>query len=78
MVKLNSQKNNTECRKIIFLKQIFQFLKLEDNVKIGLRLLKVIENGLQFYEGTIIARKIVINTTITMEIFTKGWSGTIF
>jgi large subunit ribosomal protein L19 len=41
-------------------------LKIGDNVKIGVKIIEGTKERVQFYEGTIIARKNSINTTITV------------
>jgi large subunit ribosomal protein L19 len=71
MLKLNTQKTikNVENN---FLKKIFQF-KIGDNVKIGVKIIEGNKERVQFYEGTIIAKKnSSINTTITVRKILQG------
>ena len=72
MVKLNSQKTiqNVETP---FLKQDLPVLKIGDNVKIGVKIIEGNRERVQFYEGTIIAKKnSLINTTITVRKILQG------
>ena len=72
MVKLNSQKiiQNVENN---FLKKDLPVLKIGDNVKIGVKIIEGNRERVQFYEGTIIARKnSFINTTITVRKILQG------
>jgi large subunit ribosomal protein L19 len=72
MVKLNSQKTiqNVESN---FLKKDLPVLKIGDNVKIGVKIIEGNKERVQFYEGTIIARKnSLINTTITVRKILQG------
>jgi large subunit ribosomal protein L19 len=72
MVKLNSQKiiQNVENN---FLKKDLPVLKIGDNVKIGVKIIEGNRERVQFYEGTIIARKnSLINTTITVRKILQG------
>jgi len=72
MVKLNSQKTiqNVEST---FLKENLPILKIGDNVKIGVKIIEGNKERVQFYEGTIIARKnSSINTTITVRKILQG------
>ena len=72
MVKLNSQKTiqNVENN---FLKQDLPILKIGDNVKIGVKIIEGNRERVQFYEGTIIAKKnSLINTTITVRKILQG------
>ena len=72
MVKLNSQKTiqNVENN---FLKKDLPVLKIGDNVKIGVKIIEGNRERVQFYEGTIIARKnSLINTTITVRKILQG------
>ena len=72
MVKLNSQKiiKNVENN---FLKKDLPILKIGDNVKIGVKIIEGNRERVQFYEGTIIARKnSLINTTITVRKILQG------
>ena len=72
MVKLNSQKiiQNVENN---FLKKNLPILKIGDNVKIGVKIIEGNRERVQFYEGTIIAKKnSLINTTITVRKILQG------
>ena len=72
MVKLNSQKTiqNVETN---FLKKDLPVLKIGDNIKIGVKIIEGNRERVQFYEGTIIARKnSLINTTITVRKILQG------
>ena len=72
MLKLNSQKiiNNLENN---FLKKDLPVLKIGDNVKIGVKIIEGNKERVQFYEGTIIAKKnSSINTTITVRKILQG------
>jgi large subunit ribosomal protein L19 len=72
MVKLNPQKtiNNIENN---FLKKNLPILKIGDNVKIGVKIIEGNRERVQFYEGTIIAKKnSLINTTITVRKILQG------
>jgi large subunit ribosomal protein L19 len=72
MVKLNTQKtiNNIENN---FLKKNLPILKIGDNVKIGVKIIEGNKERVQFYEGTIIAKKnSLINTTITVRKILQG------
>ena len=72
MVKLNNQQiidnlNNT------FLKTDLPIIKIGDNVKIGVKIIEGNKERVQFYEGTIIAKKnSSINTTITVRKVLQG------
>jgi large subunit ribosomal protein L19 len=51
-----------------FLKEDIPFLRIGDNVKVGVRIIEGDKERIQFYEGTIIAKKnSSINTTITVR-----------
>lgn len=72
MVKLNCQKTiqNVENK---FLKKDLPILKIGDNVKIGVNIIEGTRERVQFYEGTIIAKKnSLINTTITVRKVLQG------
>ena len=72
MVKLNSQKTiqNIENN---FLKEDLPILKIGDNVKIGVKIIEGNRERVQFYEGTIIAKKnSLINTTVTVRKILQG------
>ena len=67
MVKFNNQQtidnlNNT------FLKTDLPIVKIGDNVKIGVKIIEGNKERVQFYEGTVIAKKnSSVNTTITVR-----------
>jgi large subunit ribosomal protein L19 len=72
MVKLNTQQiiNSIEQN---FLKKDLPILKIGDSVKIGVKIIEGTKERVQFYEGTIIARKnSSINTTITVRKSLQG------
>ena len=72
MVKLNIQKtiNNIENN---FLKKNLPILNIGDNVKIGVKIIEGNKERIQFYEGTIIAKKnSSINATITVRKILQG------
>ena len=72
MVKLTAQKTirNLENK---FLKSDIPILKIGDNVKIGVKIIEGNKERIQFYEGTIIAKKnSSINTMITVRKILQG------
>ena len=72
MAKLNIQKtiNTIETD---FLKKDLPLLRIGDNVKVGVKIIEGNKERVQFYEGTIIARKnSSINTTITVRKTLQG------
>jgi len=72
MSKLNRQKiiQNLEKK---FLKTDLPILKIGDNVKIGVKIIEGNKERVQFYEGTIIAKKnSSINTTISVRKILQG------
>lgn len=75
MVKLNSQKT-IQSLENNFLKKDLPILKIGDNVKIGVKIIEGDRERVQFYEGTIIAKKNkinnLINTTITVRKILQG------
>ena len=72
MVKLDSQKIIQNVEKN-FLKDNFPILKIGDNVKIGVKIIEGNRERIQFYEGTIIAKKnSLINLTITVRKILQG------
>lgn len=72
MDKLKSQKTLKKIE-AKFLKKKIPFLQIGDNVRIGLKILEGDKKRVQFYEGTIIARKNnSINTTITVRKILQG------
>jgi large subunit ribosomal protein L19 len=72
MVKLNSQKTIQSVEND-FLKEDLPVLKIGDNLKIGVKIIEGDKERVQFYEGTIIAKKnSLINTTITVRKILQG------
>ena len=72
MLKFNTQKtiNNIEKK---FLKTNIPTIKIGDNVKIGVKIVEGNKERIQFYEGSIIAKKnSSINTTITVRKVLQG------
>ena len=72
MVKLNIQKTiyNIESN---FIKKDLPVLKIGDNVKIGVKIIEGNKERVQFYEGTVIAKKnSSVNTTITVRKVLQG------
>ncbi len=72
MLKLNTQKiiNNVESN---FIKNDLPLLRIGDNVRIGVKIVEGNKERVQFYEGTIIAKKnSSINTTITVRKVLQG------
>ena len=72
MVKLNTQKTINDLE-TSFLKTDLPVLRIGDNVKVGVKIIEGDKERVQFYEGTIIARKnSSINTTITVRKVLQG------
>jgi len=72
MVKLNPEKTILKIESP-FLKKDLPVLKIGDNVKIGVKIVEGNKERVQFYEGTIIAKKNTsINTTITVRKVLQG------
>jgi large subunit ribosomal protein L19 len=72
MSKLNIQQTINNVEKD-FLKNNLPVFKIGDNVKIGVKIIEGSKERVQFYEGTIIARKnSSINTTITVRKTLQG------
>jgi large subunit ribosomal protein L19 len=72
MFKLDTQKiiRNLESN---FTKENLPLLKIGDSVKIGVKIIEGNKERIQFYEGTIIAKKnSSINTTITVRKVLQG------
>lgn len=70
---------NLNAQKIIcdiensFLKKELPLLRIGDNVKIGVKIIEGNKERVQFYEGTILAKKnSSINTTITVRKILQG------
>jgi large subunit ribosomal protein L19 len=53
-------------------------LKIGDNVKIGVKIIEGTKERVQFYEGTIIARKIVQLTQLLLFESNRNWYRTSF
>jgi large subunit ribosomal protein L19 len=72
MFKLNTQKTIKDIESS-FIRTDLPVLKIGDNVKIGVKIIEGNKERVQFYEGTIIARKnSSINTTITVRKVLQG------
>ena len=72
MVKLNAQKTIKDIEST-FIKKDLPKLKIGDNVKVGVKIIEGNKERVQFYEGTIIAKKnSSINTTITVRKILQG------
>ena len=72
MFKLNPQKTINNVEKD-FLKKDLPIIKIGDNVKIGVKIIEGNKERVQFYEGTVIAKKnSSINTTITVRKTLQG------
>ena len=72
MAKFNIQETiqNVETK---FLKKDIPLLRIGDNVKVGVKIIEGNKERVQFYEGTIIAKKnSSINTTITVRKTLQG------
>lgn len=56
-----------------FLKKNLPVLKIGDNVKVGVKIIEGNKERVQFYEGTVIAKKNTsINTTLTVRKVVQG------
>ena len=72
MSKLNIQQTINTVEKN-FLKNDLPVLRIGDNVKIGVKIIEGNKERVQFYEGTVIAKKnSSINTTITVRKVLQG------
>ncbi len=72
MIKLNTRKIISDVESN-FLKKNLPALKIGDNVKIGVKIIEGNKERIQFYEGTIIAKKnSSINITITVRKILQG------
>jgi large subunit ribosomal protein L19 len=72
MFKLDTQ-NTIKNLESNFIKKDLPLLKIGDGVKIGVKIVEGNKERIQFYEGTIIARKnSSINTTITVRKVLQG------
>jgi large subunit ribosomal protein L19 len=79
MIRLRTQKIRLKTQKTIqaiessFLKQDLPLVRIGDNVKIGVKIIEGEKERVQFYEGTILAKKnSSINTTITVRKILQG------
>ena len=72
MVKLNKQEAIDNLHKS-FIKTDLPVVRIGDNVKIGVKIIEGNKERVQFYEGTVIAKKnSSINTTITVRKVLQG------
>ena len=72
MVKLNKQEAIDNLHKS-FMKTDLPLVQIGDNVKIGVKIIEGNKERVQFYEGTVIAKKnSSINTTITVRKVLQG------
>ena len=72
MLKLNTQKTIKDVEDT-FTKKDLPTIKIGDSVKIGVKIIEGNKERVQFYEGTIIAKKnSSINTTITVRKVLQG------
>ena len=72
MLKLDTQKTIKNVENL-FIKTDLPTLRIGDNVKIGVKIIEGNKERVQFYEGTIIAKKnSSINTTITVRKIMQG------
>ena len=72
MSKLNIQQTISKVEKE-FLKTNLPILRIGDNVNLGIKIIEGNKERIQFYEGTIIAKKnSSINTTITVRKTLQG------
>jgi len=72
MIKLNCEKSIGTIENK-FIKDNLPFVKIGDNVKIGVKIIEGTKERVQFYEGTVIAKKNnSINSTITVRKIFQG------
>ena len=72
MLKLNTQKTINKIESS-FLKKDLPILQIGDNIRIGVKIVEGNKERVQFYEGTVLARKnSSINTTITVRKILQG------
>ena len=72
MLKLNADKT-IKAIESQFLKTDLPIIQIGDNVKIGVKIIEGNKERVQFYEGTVIAKKNTsINTTITVRKVLQG------
>ena len=72
MLKLNTQETISNVENS-FLKKNLPVLQIGDNIKIGVKIIEGNKERVQFYEGTILAKKnSSVNTTITVRKILQG------
>jgi large subunit ribosomal protein L19 len=72
MIKLDSEKTISKIENK-FIKENLPIIKIGDSIKIGVKIIEGTKERIQFYEGTIIAKKnSSINTTITVRKIFQG------
>jgi large subunit ribosomal protein L19 len=72
MTKLNTQQTINQIE-ATFLKKTIPSVKIGDNLKVGVKIVEGNKERVQFYEGTIIAKKnSSLNTTITVRKILQG------
>lgn len=72
MIKLQTQKTISEIEQK-FIKKDLPTLNIGDNIRVGVRIIEGNKERIQYYEGTIIAKKnSSINTTITVRKVLQG------
>ena len=72
MIKLNNQETINKLH-TSFVKSDLPVIRIGDNVRIGVKIIEGNKERVQFYEGTIIAKKnSSINTTITVRKVLQG------
>jgi large subunit ribosomal protein L19 len=72
MIKLDSEKTISQIENK-FIKKNLPIIRIGDSVKIGVKIIEGTKERIQFYEGTIIAKKnSSINTAITVRKIFQG------
>nr|YP_010537416.1 ribosomal protein L19 [Odontella regia]UYC31203.1 ribosomal protein L19 [Odontella regia] len=72
MLSLNTQKTIDNLHNV-FTKKNIPLIRIGDNVKVGVRIIEGNKERVQFYEGTVIAKKnSSINTTLTVRKVLQG------
>ena len=72
MIKLNNQETINKLH-TSFVKSDLPIIRIGDNVRIGVKIIEGNKERIQFYEGTVIAKKnSSINTTITVRKVLQG------
>ena len=72
MVSLNTQKTINKLNNN-FTKEDLPIIRIGDNVKIGVKIIEGDKERVQFYEGTVIAKKnSSVNTTLTVRKVLQG------